>query len=187
MNAHVILNMDIIFGSVLMFCTKVGTFFETPCIWSHWCMKRAWLQLSETQCVWYVFSTTHAYVLYATEADATAAYKSAQTNPVRLDDRQLIVLRYRELPFTVMPGYLNVTYLVVSLQVAQLWQRDCAKLDTYSINIQRYSQNHAQNCIFVPPCGGIGGNICALCEIFNTKKPCSRFSSNVSFTRKTAN
>jgi len=36
-------------------------------------------------------------------------------------------------------------------QVAQLWQRDRAMLDTFSINIHRYSQNHAQNCIFGPP------------------------------------
>jgi len=27
-------------------------------------------------------------------------------------------------------------------QVAQLWQRDRTKLDTFSINVQRYSQNH---------------------------------------------
>ena len=31
--------------------------------------------------------------------------------------------------------------------VAQLWQRDRAKLDAFSINVQRYSQNHAQNWI----------------------------------------
>jgi len=62
-------------------------------------------------------------------------------------------------------------------QVAQLWQTDRAKLDTFSINVQRYSQNHAQNWIFVLPYGGIKGNICALSEIFNTKKPCSRDSS----------
>jgi len=30
-------------------------------------------------------------------------------------------------------------------QVAQLWQRDRAKLDTFSINVERYSQNHAHN------------------------------------------
>jgi len=39
------------------------------------------------------------------------------------------------------------TYRVVQ-QVAQLWQRDRAKLDTFSINIQLYSQKHAQNWIF---------------------------------------
>ena len=27
-------------------------------------------------------------------------------------------------------------------QVAQLWQRNRAKLDAFSINVQRYSQNH---------------------------------------------
>ena len=36
-------------------------------------------------------------------------------------------------------------------QVAQIWQRDRAKLDTFSINLERYSQNHAQNWIFGPP------------------------------------
>jgi len=44
-------------------------------------------------------------------------------------------------------------------QVAQLWQRDRAKLDTFSINVQRYSQKYAQNWIFGPPYGGIKGNI----------------------------
>jgi len=32
---------------------------------------------------------------------------------------------------------------IEELQVAQLWQRDRAKLDTFSINSQRYSHNHA--------------------------------------------
>jgi len=41
------------------------------------------------------------------------------------------------------------------IQVAQLFQRDRAKLNTYSINFQRYSLNHAQNWIFGPPYGGI--------------------------------
>jgi len=39
------------------------------------------------------------------------------------------------------------------------WQRDRAKLDTLSVNVQCYSQNHAQNCIFGPPYGGIRSNI----------------------------
>jgi len=30
-------------------------------------------------------------------------------------------------------------------QVAQLWQKDCANSDAFSINVQHYSQNHAQN------------------------------------------
>jgi len=41
-------------------------------------------------------------------------------------------------------------------QVAQLWQRDRAKLDTFSINVKRYSQNHAQNWIFGHPMGHQG-------------------------------
>jgi len=51
-------------------------------------------------------------------------------------------------------------------QVAQLWQRDHMKLDTSSINVQRYLQNHAQNWIFGPPYGGIKSNICTLSKIF---------------------
>jgi len=63
-----------------------------------------------------------------------------------------------------------------------------AKLDTSSINVQRYSQNHAQNWIFGPPYGSIRSNICALSGIFNTKKPLAEFHrENVSFTGKTAN
>ena len=60
------------------------------------------------------------------------------------------------------------------LQVAQLWQRDLAKLETFSINVQRCSQNHAQNCIFGPR---IARNISGLFESFNAKKLCSRVSS----------
>jgi len=41
-------------------------------------------------------------------------------------------------------------------QVAQLWQRERAMLDTFSINFQRYSQNHAQNLIFGHPMGHQG-------------------------------
>ena len=32
-------------------------------------------------------------------------------------------------------------------QVAQLWQKDRAKLDTVAIKMQCYLQIHAQNCI----------------------------------------
>jgi len=54
-------------------------------------------------------------------------------------------------------------------QVAQLWQRDRAKLDTFSINVQRIRN-------------------CALCEIFITKNLVAEFHrENVSFTRNTAN
>jgi len=31
-----------------------------------------------------------------------------------------------------------------------------AKLNAFSINVQRYSQNNAQNCIFEPPYGASG-------------------------------
>jgi len=62
-------------------------------------------------------------------------------------------------------------------QVAQLWQRDRPKLDMFSINVHRYSQNHAQNCIFAPPDGDIMGDICALSKSFKAKRLCSRLSS----------
>jgi len=64
--------------------------------------------------------------------------------------------------------------LLPKIQVAQLGQRDRAKLDIFSIKVQRYSQNHAQNCIFCPNLRGIRGNIYALSESFNTKRLCSR-------------
>jgi len=51
-----------------------------------------------------------------------------------------------------------MSFVITSFkQVAQLWQRVRAKLDTFSIKVQRYSQNHAYNCIFAP-CGGIGAS-----------------------------
>ena len=41
-------------------------------------------------------------------------------------------------------GYSTLLTLQLQLtQVAQLWQRDRAKLDTFSINVQRYSHNYA--------------------------------------------
>ena len=68
------------------------------------------------------------------------------------------------------------------------WQRNRAMLDTFSINVQRYSQKHAQNWIFGPPYREIKSNICALSKIFNTKNLVAEFHrKNVSFTRKTAN
>jgi len=73
-------------------------------------------------------------------------------------------------------------------QVAQLWQKDHEKLDTFSINVQRYSENHAQNWIFGPLYGGINGNVWSLSKIFNIKNLVAEFHrENVSFTRKRAN
>jgi len=40
-------------------------------------------------------------------------------------------------------------------QVAQLWQRDCAKLDKFAIHVRLYSQTHAQHCFLGPLYGGI--------------------------------
>jgi len=62
-------------------------------------------------------------------------------------------------------------------QVAELWQRDRAKLDTFAISVQRYSQTYAPNCILGSPYGCIRGNISTLSKRFNTKKLCSRVSS----------
>jgi len=75
----------------------------------------------------------------------------------------------------------------IQKQVAQLWQRDRAKLDTFAINVHRYSQTRARNCIFGPPYEDIRGNISTFSERY-TKKRCSRVSSReCQFTRKTAN
>jgi len=77
--------------------------------------------------------------------------------------------------------------LLLMLQVAQLWQKDHAKLGTFSINVQYYSQNYAQNCIFGPPYGASGA-ISALSESFNLKNFVAQFDrQNVSFTRKGPN
>ena len=51
------------------------------------------------------------------------------------------------------------------------------KLETFLINVQRYSQNYAQNCTFGPPYVRIGRNVSGLFESFNAKKLCSRVSS----------
>jgi len=75
-----------------------------------------------------------------------------------------------------------------SQQVAQLWQRDRAKPETFLINVQRYSQNHAQNCIFGPPYVRIERSVSGLFESFNAKNFVAEFHrENASFTSKTAN
>ena len=82
-------------------------------------------------------------------------------------------LYWNSLPSDVQSASSLATFRI---QLAQLWQRDRAKLDTFFINVQRYSQNHAQNCIFAPPHGGIRDNLCALSESFNAKRLRSRVS-----------
>jgi len=57
-------------------------------------------------------------------------------------------------------------------QVAQLRQRDRAKLASFSINVQLIRK--ITNLHFKPPHGEIRGNISALSEGFNAKKHCSR-------------
>jgi len=74
--------------------------------------------------------------------------KYSRTNPLCYANMSLVTKRLRNL------SAVNKA----NKQVAQLQQRDCAKLDTFAINVQSYSQNHAQNCIFGPPYGGIRGN-----------------------------
>ena len=74
------------------------------------------------------------------------------------------------------------------VQVVQLWQRDRAKLDTFSINVQRYSQNHAQNWILGPPYGGSGAIYALYLNFLTQRNLVAQFRrKNVSFTRKTAN
>jgi len=63
----------------------------------------------------------------------------------------------------------------IAPSIGQLWQRDRAKLDTFSINVQRYPQNH--KIAFLGHPMGASGAIQALYESFNAKKLCSRVSS----------
>jgi len=63
------------------------------------------------------------------------------------------------------------------------------KLDTIWINVQRYSHNHALNCIFGPPYGVIRDNISTLSKkILTQRNFVAEFHrENASFIRKTAN
>ena len=49
----------------------------------------------------------------------------------------------------------HTSYTVGDKQVAQLWQRERAKVDTYSINVQHYSQNY-NIAFFDHPMGASG-------------------------------
>jgi len=49
------------------------------------------------------------------------------------------------LPLTMLDSGAEQANITKNKQVAQLWQREDAKPDTFLINIQHYSQNHAQN------------------------------------------
>jgi len=74
----------------------------------------------------------------------------------------------------------SVTYI----QVAQLWQRDRAKLDRFSINVERYSQNHAQIAFLGHPIGAsrtIQVNYFKVCTQTNFVAEFDR--ETVSFTR----
>ena len=73
-----------------------------------------------------------------------------------------------------------------TIQVAQLWQRDQAKLDMFSINVQRYSQNHA--LVFGSPYDGIRAMYALYLKVLTQRNFEAEFHrENVSFTRKTAN
>jgi len=73
-------------------------------------------------------------------------------------------------------------------QVAQLWQRYLAKLDAFSINVQCYSQNHAQNWIFGPLCEASGAIYALYLKFLTQINLVEEFHrENVSLTRKTVN
>jgi len=73
-------------------------------------------------------------------------------------------------------------------QVAQLWQRHRAKLDTFSINVQRYSQNHAHNSILGHPMGTSGAIYALYLKFLAQRNLIAEFHrENVCFTVKTAN
>jgi len=89
---------------------------------------------------------------------------------------------------------LNSHYVVLCTicflkHVAQLWQKDRANLDTFSIDVQRYSQNHAQNWIFLGhPMGASRAMYALYLKILTQRNLLAEFHrENLSFARKTAN
>ena len=66
-------------------------------------------------------------------------------------------------------------------------QRGRAKLETISINVQRYSLNHAQNCIFGPPYVRCAFGAIYLKFLTQRNFVTEFHRENASFTRKTAN
>jgi len=72
-------------------------------------------------------------------------------------------------------------------QIAQLWQRDPAKFDTFSINLQRYSQNH-KIAFLRHSMGSAGATYALYLKVLTQKDFVADFHrENASFTRKTAN
>ena len=68
------------------------------------------------------------------------------------------------------------------LQVAQLWQRDRAKFDTFSINVRH------KIGFLVHPMGASGAIYALYVNFFNKKNLVAEFHrKSVSFTRKTVN
>ena len=88
----------------------------------------------------FVFSTTHAYVLYATEHAAVAAYECARSNPFYLDGKLLVVSRYKSLPNSMLPGTglnsIRVSHLTgwVTVQVTEYFCVCTALLLATSLN-----------------------------------------------------
>jgi len=60
----------------------------------------------------------------------------------RSDDMEIVDCR-GQCPFLVLQRFSLLKLTTEHEQVAQLWQRDLAKLDTFSINVQFCLQNHA--------------------------------------------
>jgi len=85
---------------------------------------------------------------------------------------------------------LDVTSVLLascSQQVAQLWQRDRVKLDTFSINVQRYSQNYKIG-FFGHPMGASGAIYALYLKFLTQRNLVAEFHrENVRFTRKAAN
>jgi len=73
----------------------------------------------------------------------------------RFAEWQMIDQQGRSTPRHIPRSLCTCTFSCVSshLQVAQLWHRNREKLGIFSINVQRYSPNYAQNCSFGPPMG----------------------------------
>jgi len=76
--------------------------------------------------------------------------------------------------------------LILTIQVAQLWQRDHAQLDTFTINIQHYLQNHKSEFLG-HPMGAVGAIQAFYLKVLTQRNVIAEFRrENASFTRKTA-
>ena len=76
------------------------------------------------------------------------------TLSLEISDIEIVQWKFKNKKLKVVNNKLKWTAYIEKVilkvkQEAQLWQRDCTKLDTFSINVKRYSQNHAHNWIFL--------------------------------------